>query len=207
MASPSALAQSDVPGMAIAVVYQDTVVHLKGYGVRKAGSPDRVDSDTVFQLALVSKPIASTVMAGLVGDGVIQWDDPVVRHNPSFALGDPAATRAVTLRDFFCHRSGLSSHAGDLLEDMGYGREDILYRLRFLPLGNRFRNTYAYTNFGMTEAAVAAARSAGTSWEDLTTTRLFQPACMPPAPGMPTLSKCQSRCAPCKSERCVHCQV
>jgi CubicO group peptidase (beta-lactamase class C family) len=173
-----AMAQSGVPGMAVAVVYQDRVVHLKGYGIRKAGSPDSVDSDTVFQLASVSKPIASTVMAGLVGDGIIQWDDPVVQHDPAFALSDPAVTRAVTLRDFFCHRSGLREHAGDLAEDMGYNREEVLYRLRFLPLDKRFRNSYAYTNFGLTEAAVAAARSAGMSWEELAITRLFQPAGM-----------------------------
>ena len=172
------LTQSGVPGMSIVVIYQDTVVHLKGYGLRAAGGSDPVDSDTVFQLASVSKPIASTIMAGLVGDGVIHWDDPVAQHDPGFALGDPAASLAVTLRDFFCHRSGLSEHAGDLLEDMGYNRKEVLYRLRFLPLGKRFRNNYAYTNFGITEAAVAAARSAGMSWEDLAITRLFQPAGM-----------------------------
>jgi CubicO group peptidase (beta-lactamase class C family) len=174
----SALARSGVPGMAVVVVYQDRVVHLKGYGVRKAGSPDRVDGDTVFQLASVSKPIASTVMAGLVGDGLIQWDDPVVQHDPTFSLSDPAVTPAVTLRDLFCHRSGLRDHAGDLAEDIGYKREEVLYRLRFLPLGKRFRNTYAYTNFGLTEAAVAAARAAGMSWEELADRRLFQPAGM-----------------------------
>jgi CubicO group peptidase (beta-lactamase class C family) len=164
--------------MAIAVVHNDRVVHLRGYGVRKAGQHATVDTGTVFQLASVSKPIAATVMAGLVGDGVIGWDDLVTRYAPGFALADPAVTQQVTLRDMFCHRSGLPAHAGDLLEDVGYDRDAILFRLRELPLDKPLRGGYAYTNFGLTQAAIAAAQAAGQLWEDLARQRLFQPAGM-----------------------------
>ena len=61
------LKKTGVPGMAIAVVCKDQVIHLKGFGVREAGKEERVDADTVFQLASVSKPMASTVLAALVG--------------------------------------------------------------------------------------------------------------------------------------------
>src|SRR5687767_382779 len=60
-----ALQRSGVPGMAIAVVHEDAVVYLKGFGVREAGTDLAVDADSVFQLASVSKPIASTVVAAL----------------------------------------------------------------------------------------------------------------------------------------------
>lgn len=50
------MARTGVPGMAVAVVYQDQVLYMKGFGVRKAGTPDAVGPDTVFQLASVSKP-------------------------------------------------------------------------------------------------------------------------------------------------------
>src|SRR5438046_1267413 len=46
-----ALRQTGIPGLAIAVVYRDEVVYLKGYGVREAGTDRAVDADTVFQLA------------------------------------------------------------------------------------------------------------------------------------------------------------
>ena len=173
-----ALADSGVPGMAIAVVYRDQIMHLKGYGLRKAGNSNRVDSDTVFQLASVSKPIASTVMASLAAQGSIGWDDPLSKHDGSFKLSDAEATRLLTLRDLFCHRSGLADHAGDLLEDLGFSREEILFRLRYLPIDGRFRKEYAYTNFGLSAAAFAAAKSAGATWEDLAETQLFKPAGM-----------------------------
>src|SRR6516165_2214566 len=60
-----------VPGLSIAVVYQDEVVYLKGFGVRETGKPEAVDGDTVFQIASMSKPISATVVAALVSDGVV----------------------------------------------------------------------------------------------------------------------------------------
>ena len=114
------LKKTGIPGMAITVVYQDEVLYLKGFGTRKAGEHQPVDADTVFQLASMSKPIASTVVAGAVGDGLVTWDDPIVKHDPAFQMDNPYVTREVTLRDMFCHRSGLPDHAGDRLEDLGF---------------------------------------------------------------------------------------
>src|SRR5262245_36534155 len=169
------LKTTGVPGVGVAVVCKDQVVHLKGFGVREAGKAERVDADTVFQLASVSKPLASTVLAALVGEGAIDWDDRVIDHDPGFRLSDPFVTREVTLRDLLCHRSGLPDHAGDLLEDLGYDRAEVLRRLRFAKPASSFRSQFAYTNFGYTEAAVAGARAAGAAWEDLAADKLFRP--------------------------------
>jgi CubicO group peptidase (beta-lactamase class C family) len=169
------MAQTGVPGLAMAIVYKDEVIYLGGFGVQRAGTEDRVDADTVFQLASVSKPISATVLAALVGDGLVRWDDRVIDHDPGFRLYDPWVTREVTLRDLLCHRSGLPDHAGDLLEDLGYGRAEVLHRLRYLKPASSFRSQYAYTNFGFTEAAVAAARAAGKTWEDVAAEKLYRP--------------------------------
>ena len=169
-----AMRRTGVPGIAVGVVYDDKVVYLKGFGLRKAGTKDRVGPDTVFQLASVSKPVASTVVAAAVGDKTVGWDDPVVKHSPGFKLKDPWVTSHVTLADLFSHRSGLPDHAGDQLENLGYDRSYILDHLRYEPLAP-FRAHYAYTNFGLTEAAVATARAAGTSWEKLSDDKLYKP--------------------------------
>ncbi len=80
------LKTSGVPGLAIAVVSNDQTIYAKGFGVRKSGQKDPVDADTVFQLASLSKPIATTVLAALVEKGTIRWDDLVVDHDPDFAF-------------------------------------------------------------------------------------------------------------------------
>ncbi|MGH2550326.1 MAG: serine hydrolase domain-containing protein, partial [Thermomicrobiales bacterium] len=102
--------QTGVPGIALAVVYQDEVVHLAGYGEREIGTGKTVDADTVFQLASVSKCLASTTVAAVVGDGNADWDDKVVDLDPTFAMYDPWVTSQVTVRDLFSHRTGLVDH-------------------------------------------------------------------------------------------------
>jgi CubicO group peptidase (beta-lactamase class C family) len=170
----SVMKTSGVPGMAVAVVWKDKVVFEQGFGVRELGKPEKIDANTVFELASVSKPIASTVIAAAVAKGLVSWDDPIVKYLPTFALSDPYVTEHVTLADMFAHRSGLPDHAGDLLEDLGYDRAYVLDALRQEPL-TPFRDSYAYTNFGLTAAAVAAANAAGTTWEDLSDELLYEP--------------------------------
>ncbi|MFD3938332.1 serine hydrolase [Streptomyces sp. NPDC058611] len=166
--------RTGVPGVSVAVVHKDKVVHLKGYGVRRVGEPGAVDPDTVFQIASLSKPVSSTVVAGTLTapDG---WD----RHTalPGFSLKDPWVTGHVTTADLFSHRSGLPDHAGDLLEDLGYDQSYILDHLRLESLAP-FRASYAYTNFGLTAAAEAVARAEGKSWQKLSQDTLFKPAGM-----------------------------
>ncbi|MCB5169888.1 serine hydrolase [Streptomyces bambusae] len=166
-----------IPGMSVAVVYRDKVVYLKGFGVRKAGEPAKVGPDTVFQLASVSKPLSSTVVAGAVADGGVRWGDPVAKHLPGFTLKDPWVGEHVTVADLFSHRSGLPDHAGDLLEDLGYDQQYILQHLKYEAL-DPFRTSYAYTNFGLTAAAEAVAAAKGVTWQKLSEDVLFRPAGM-----------------------------
>jgi CubicO group peptidase (beta-lactamase class C family) len=166
--------RSGVPGMAIAVVRDGTTVYAKGFGVRKIGESLPVDADTVFQIASLSKSLAASVVAHQVGAGVVKWDTPVVAHLPWFKLIDPWVTQHVTSADMFSHRSGLPEHAGDDLEDLGYDRRTVLERLRLLPL-HGFRDTYAYTNFGLTAAAEAVAAASGKDWESLSEDVLYKP--------------------------------
>jgi CubicO group peptidase (beta-lactamase class C family) len=168
------MVHSGVPGMSVAVVHGGKTVYAKGFGVRKAGEAARVDADTVFQLASVSKSIGATVVAQQVGAGTLKWTTPVATALPWFALSDPYASTHVTLADLYSHRSGLPEHAGDLLEDLGYGRQEVLQRIRLLPLAP-FRATYAYTNFGLTAAAEALARAAGRDWARLSEEAIYRP--------------------------------
>ena len=169
-----AMRKTGVPGVAVGVVHQGKVVYAKGFGVRELGKSGKVDPGTVFQLASLSKPLSSTVVSGAVGRKVVGWNDRIVVHDPGFALKDPYVTANVTVADLFSHRSGLPDHAGDLLEDLGYQRDYILRHLRLEPL-TAFRATYAYTNYGLTEAGVAVADAAKTSWPRLAADTVFKP--------------------------------
>ena len=167
-------AKTAIPGMAVAVVHGGQTVYSRGFGVRKAGAGQPVDGDTVFQLASVSKSLAATVVAQQVGKGSVTWDTALAAKLPWFTLSDPWVGRHVTIGDMFSHRSGLPAHAGDDLEDVGFNRRSILERLQLLQLRG-YRDTYAYTNFGLTAGAEAVAAAAGKDWANLCEDALYTP--------------------------------
>src|SRR5438874_3270595 len=80
-----------VPGIAVAVVRDGQVVYLRGHGLREIGTDRPVTPDTVFPLASCTKGFTTTVLAMLVDDGKLRWDDPVRKHLDWFHLSDPLA--------------------------------------------------------------------------------------------------------------------
>ena len=166
--------RSRVPGMAVAVVIDGKTVLAQGYGTREAGKQAPVDAQTVFQIASISKSLSATVAAIEVSKGRAAWDDPVSRYLPDFKLSNAYVSERATIGDFFAHRSGLPGTAGDDLEDLGFSRDDVIARLRLLPL-DAFRTSYHYANFSTTIGAQAVAKAAGRPWEQLADEQLFKP--------------------------------
>lgn len=170
----SVMQRSQVPGLAVAVVVDGKTVFAQGYGKREVGKPEAVNAQTVFQIASLSKSLSSTVAAIEVGRGRLAWDDPVTRYLPDFKVSDAYVTQHGTIGDFLAHRSGLPGTAGDDLEDLGYNRQEVMARLRLLPL-DPFRISYHYANFSTTIGAEAVAAAVKRSWEDLADEALFKP--------------------------------
>ncbi len=101
----TSMADWQVPGLAIAIVKDDAVVFIKGYGVREVGKDAPVDERTVFPLSSLTKAFTAAAVGILVDEGKLSWDDPVINHLPSFQPPDPSWKRDVTLRDLLSHRA------------------------------------------------------------------------------------------------------
>lgn len=162
------------PGAAIVVVKDDQVIFIKGYGVRDVKTKEAVTPDTVFAIGSTTKAFVTGAMAMLVDDGKMSWDDPVRKHVGYFRLGDPLANEAVTMRDIVTHRTGLTRH--DLLWYASpWSREEIIRKIGFVPLSYGFRTTFQYQNIMFLTAGVAVGNTAGSSWEEFTQRRIFDP--------------------------------
>ena len=166
----------DVPGVSVAIVKDGQVVLVKGYGVRKLGESAPVDAQTLFGIASNTKGFTATALGMLVEEGKIEWDAPVIRYLPSFAMYDPWVTREITVRDLLVHRSGLGLGAGDLLwwPESDYDRNEILRRLRFIKPATSFRTAYAYDNVLYLVAGAVIETISGQSWEDFVSTRILR---------------------------------
>lgn len=98
------MSQTGVPGAAIAIVENGQVVTARGYGVRRLGSADRVDENTIFQIGSCTKAITTAALSVLVDRGKLKWDDHVIDYMPEFQMYDPWVTREMTVRDLLVHR-------------------------------------------------------------------------------------------------------
>ncbi|HEU5184042.1 MAG TPA: serine hydrolase [Gemmatimonadaceae bacterium] len=163
-----------VPGVAIAIVRNDSVILAKGYGVKDIAKPDRVTERTMFAIGSSSKAFTSAGLGILVDEKKVAWDDPAEKHLSGFHLFDPYASRELTIRDILSHRSGLAR--GDML---WYGteldRDEILRRTRFLEPSWSFRAQFGYQNLMYLAAGQLTARVANMSWDDFIERRIFQP--------------------------------
>lgn len=171
------LAKYQVPGVAVAVVYDGNVLLAKGYGVKTLGKSEPVSPHTQFAIASNTKAFTATALGLLVEEGKLKWDDRVIDHLPWFRLSNPYVTNELTIRDLLTHRSGLGLGAGDLLiwPATDYSREEIARRLRYVPLATSFRNTYAYDNVLYLVAGEVIKAASGMSWEDFIQRRLLTP--------------------------------
>ncbi len=96
-----------VPGVGLAIVDHGRVVWEGGLGVKELGKPDPVDAHTLFMIASNTKGMSTLLLARLVDDGKLKWDEPVTGVYPDFKLGDAATTRQVLMRHLVCACTGL----------------------------------------------------------------------------------------------------
>lgn len=167
-----------IPGIAIAVVRNDSTLVAKGYGVRELGKPDRVDENTVFDIASLAKSFTATAAAILVDRGALRWDDPVVRHLPDLVLPTDTLTRQATVRDFLAHRTGIDP-ANMMWVPTAIDRAEVLRRVRYLRPVAPFRSTMVYSNVGYSVAGEAIAAAAHRPFDDVLRDLVIKPLRLP----------------------------
>ncbi len=164
-----------LPGLALAVVAGGEVVYAQGFGHRDLENDLPMTPDTLFAIGSTTKAMTATVLAMLVEEGRLDWDQPLTRYLPSFRLADPMITARITPRDLVTHRSGLPRH--DLLwynHNQG-SREEMVARLAHLELSADLREKFQYNNLMFMTAGYLAGKLTGGTWEEAMGARLFAP--------------------------------
>jgi len=166
----------DVPGMAVTIVKDGKVVVSKGYGVRKAGTKDPVNEETLFQIASNSKAFTATALAILDFEKNLSLDDTVRRWIPGFRMNDPYVSAHVTIRDMLCNRVGLSTFQGDMLHwNTKLSREELINHQWLHQPQFGFRAKYGYYNMGFVIAGDIIKHASGLTWEQFVEQRFLKP--------------------------------
>ncbi len=140
----------ETPGLGVLVMKGGEVIHMKGYGVADVASGKKVDADSLFDLASLSKQMTALVAMLQIRDGLYHGDTPVSKFLPVFAQTEFAG-RAVTVGDLVHHLSGLTDYlSGD--ETLDYRAEttnaQVLEWLAKQPQDHAAGEKFDYSNSG-----------------------------------------------------------
>ncbi|WP_020470817.1 serine hydrolase [Zavarzinella formosa] len=163
----------DVPGVNVVAVDRTSTIAIVSDGVREIGGKP-ITPGVVFPLASCTKQFTTAIMASLVDEGVLAWNDPVRKYLPWFKLADPAASELVLVRDLLCHRTGLPAH--DLLwYHTPWPTEEVVRRCNLMPATAPFRMELQYQSIMYMAAGLVCEKASGKPWGELVESRIFRP--------------------------------
>jgi len=167
--------RSGVTGLAVGIVKDNEIVFARGLGVRSLETVAPVDAETQFTIGSASKAFTAAAIGLLVDEGRLDWSDKVTDHLPWLRLQDAYATSELTIGDLLCHRSGLGTFDGDLLWfGTDYTSEEVVRRIRLLPLRNGFRNRFGYQNVMFIAAGLVVEAVSGMPWHEFVERRILR---------------------------------
>lgn len=161
------------PGLAIAVVHNNEVSFMSGFGVRDLSTGRPVDENTLFHVGSTTKAFTAAAIGLLVEDGALQWDDPVVAHLPEFRVADAYVTRELTPTDLLTHRSGVRNT--DLVWARGVTTDAFLDYLPYAEQSTSLRSTWEYNNGMYIAAGRLVEAVSGQPFTSFVRERLFSP--------------------------------
>jgi CubicO group peptidase (beta-lactamase class C family) len=167
-------AEYGIPGCSLAIIEDDKVVLLKGYGLRDVANRKPVTPDTLFAIGSATKAFTAMSVMMLQDDGKLSLTDSPKKVLPYFKLRDPDADTKITLRDMMCHDSGLPRTdiywAGNRLN-----REEAIRVLADVKPTAKLGERFQYQNVMFAATGEIAARTAGMSYEKLIQKRILDP--------------------------------
>jgi CubicO group peptidase (beta-lactamase class C family) len=144
--------EEEIPGAAIALIHGPDTILADGLGLRNLDTNAPVTANTLFHIASASKPLTSFLIATLVEQGQLDWDQPLSQISSDISPSD----EPITLRHLLTMTSGLP-------EDVG---EDIDHDTEVFPTFNQTRrtaspgDTFQYSNLAYAVAGYLAVQVA-----------------------------------------------
>jgi beta-lactamase class C len=162
-------------GAAVTVVYENKILLLKTFGLKKAGSNDSVNIHTVFRLASVSKGFAGVLACILERDSLLSLNEKIYKIIPGFKLRDSVNTYDLTIRHILSHTTGLVPHTFDNLIEEGVSYPRVLQELPMVEISGKPGFLYSYQNviFSLFDSIVQI--KTGEPYDELLEHKIFRP--------------------------------
>jgi CubicO group peptidase (beta-lactamase class C family) len=171
-----------IPGASIALIDRGKVVYEGGFGVRELGKPEKVDENTLFMAASNTKGMTTLLLAELVDEKKLRWDEPVTEVYPSFKLGDADTTKKVLVKNLICACTGLPRQDLEwLFEFKNATPESTLALLGTMQPTSKFGEVFQYSNLMAAAAGYIGAhviypnKELGVAYDEAMQKKIFDP--------------------------------
>jgi uncharacterized protein YbbC (DUF1343 family)/CubicO group peptidase (beta-lactamase class C family) len=186
------IAAKKLPGCVVLIARQGKIAFLKAYG-NKQVEPEAVPmtTDTVFDMASVTKPVATaTSVMLLVQQGKLQVRDLVSQHIPEFAQN---GKDKITVEQLLIHESGLIPD--NALADYQDGPEKAMERIYALAPRNEPGTKFIYSDVNFITLGEIVRRLSGKNVHEFSQEYIFGPLGMSETGFLPR-EELRSRAAP-----------
>ncbi len=164
----------NVPGASLVIVKNDTVIYLKGLGLRDHGRKLAVTPDTLFAIGSTTKAFTATTVLMSQQDGKLRLSDSPRKFLDHFKLRDAETEAKITLEDLLSHRSGLDRT--DLCWISGkLDRRQILKAVATAKPTAKLGEKFQYQNPMYLAAGLCVGEVQDGDWEDVLERRIFRP--------------------------------
>lgn len=178
----SSMEQLGVPGVSLALMDNGKIVYEAGLGVRQLGKPEKVDENTLFMAASNTKGMTTLLLAELVDENKLRWDQPVVEVYPAFKLGNADTTKKVLVKNLICACTGLPRQDLEwLFEYKNASPQSELALLGTMQPTSKFGEVFQYSNLMATAAGYIGAhlvfpdRELGAAYDSAMQQKVFNP--------------------------------
>lgn len=196
-----ALSKKQMPGCVVLIARHGQIVWLRAYGNRRVATAEKstgdarpsepMTTDTVFDLASLTKPVATATSIMLLAEqGKLDLDDPVVKHWPEFGQ---AQKESITIRQLLTHQGGLIPDND--MADYADGPARSFERLAAAKPQHPPGTVFSYSDVGFIVLGEVVRRVSGNDLREFTAQHLFEPLRMRETGYLPGESL-RSRAAP-----------
>jgi CubicO group peptidase (beta-lactamase class C family) len=170
--------QGEVSGIVTLIATKDKILHEAAVGT--SDRQRKMQTDDLFWIASMSKPITAVVAAMLVDDGKLKFDDPVEKYVPEFKnlhLSDGApVVRPILVRDLLNHTAGLQYNYE--VTQPHWTLEQFVHQIASQPLKFQPGTNWDYSNAGIDVVGYIVQVAAGMPLDQFMQTRIFDPVGM-----------------------------
>jgi len=169
------LKKHSIPGAAYTIVKNNKIIAIKTFGHLDATKSKKVDKESVFRLASVSKTFAATIAIMLAQENKLNLSDPVTKYVPQFSLAKDGAAEKIQLKHILSHSSGLMPNAYDNLLHENWSMEKIIRRFSRVDPICEPAQCYGYQNIAYAFLQPAIESIQNKTYAALLQERVFSP--------------------------------